>query len=340
MSHSDPNPVPKRPLIGLYGGNILFAAPRRWDEACFSVPALRAIRNSKPTCTLGVICHEDQLEFWRGIIGIDDIISYNDRSTLRSIVRQQSQSRYTWESAILWEFNKGSEYCHAMKIKQRLGYAGKELKKFLTDTIAAPVLTGPVEHRVQHYLRLIASLNMPTQKPELFGPVKMEVQQLPGTVLVSPESDYGASHEWQLERWLQTIKLLESIGAKVVVAGLDRSRSGLAGKVAAQFSEKCEHVMLETLSSALPIIAAHSLVIAADSSLCHLAAHVGVTTIALFGPNEPAWRRPLGKQHMIVRQKVECSPCLSAKCLLDFRCQKELKYEEVAKAIMLKYVCP
>jgi heptosyltransferase-2 len=99
-------------------------------------------------------------------------------------------------------------------------------------------------------------------------------------------------------------------------------------------------VKLGPLSQALPVIAAHSLVIAADSSLCHLAAHVGVTTIALFGPNEPAWRRPLGRQHMVVRQKVECSPCFQRKCPLDLRCQNELSYEDVANAIMLKYVCP
>ena len=175
------------------------------------------------------------------------------------------------------------------------------------------------------------------------------VHQLPvwaaiaaGLVVADIGSYWGHrfSHEWPLERWLQTVKLLESIGAKIVVAGHEGSRSGLAGKVAAQFPQSCQYVVLEPLSLVLPLIAAHSLVIAADSSLCHLAAHVGVTTIALFGPNEPAWRRPLGRQHMVVRQKVECSPCFHRKCPLDLRCQNELSYEDVANAIMLKYVCP
>jgi len=340
MSHPAPNPVPKRPPIGLYGGNILVAAPRRWDEACFSVPALRAIRSSRPRCTLGVICHEEQLGFWQSVSGIDDILIYDDRTSIRSIVRAQESSRCTWESAILWEINKGSECCNALKIKQRLGYSTKELQKLLTDAVVAPVAAGPIEHRVQSYLQLMSALNVPTQKPELFLPVDMQIPQCPGTVLVCPESDYGVSHEWPLDRWLQTVKLLELIGAKIVVAGHEGSRSVLAGSLAARFPQSCQLVKLGPLSQALPVIAAHSLVIAADSSLCHLAAHVGVTTIALFGPNEPAWRRPLGRQHMVVRQKVECSPCFQRKCPLDLRCQNELSYEDVANAIMLKYVCP
>jgi hypothetical protein len=191
MSHPAPNPVPKRPPIGLYGGNILVAAPRRWDEACFSVPALRAIRSSRPRCTLGVICHEEQLGFWQSVSGIDDILIYDDRTSIRSIVRAQESSRCTWESAILWEINKGSECCNALKIKQRLGYSTKELQKLLTDAVVAPVAAGPIEHRVQSYLQLMSALNVPTQKPELFLPVDMQIPQCPGTVLVCPESDYG-----------------------------------------------------------------------------------------------------------------------------------------------------
>jgi heptosyltransferase-2 len=77
--------------------------------------------------------------------------------------------------------------------------------------------------------------------------------------------------------------------------------------------------------------------VAADSSISHLSAHVGVTTISLFGPNDPAWRRPLGRQHAFVRRKTECAPCLLKKCYFDLRCQKEMTYEDVARAIMMKY---
>jgi len=338
MSHPAPNPVPNKPPVGLYGGNVLFAAPESWDEACFSAPALRAIRSARPTCTLGVICHERQLEFWQSIHGINDIITYQDRSSARSIMREQAQSRYTWESAILWEHNVAADYCYAAKIKQRLGYPAKSLQKYLTDEVLVPTVVGPTEHRVQHYLRFMTKLNVPTQKPELFMPANLGIPQVPGAVLVCPESDYGPHYEWSLERWSEIMGLLiTNLHAKVLVAGHPGSRTGLATRLAKLFPSDCQYAMLDPIAPALPIIAAHSLVIAADSSISHLSAHVGVTTISLFGPNDPAWRRPLGRQHAFVRHKTECAPCLLKKCYFDLRCQKEMTYEDVARAIMMKY---
>jgi heptosyltransferase-2 len=84
---------------------------------------------------------------------------------------------------------------------------------------------------------------------------------------------------------------------------------------------------------ALEELASCSLCIAADSSVPHLAAHVGTTCVVLFGPGEPEWMRPLGKQHVIVRRKVECSPCHAPKCRMDLRCQNDLEVEEVMRAI-------
>jgi ADP-heptose:LPS heptosyltransferase len=74
-------------------------------------------------------------------------------------------------------------------------------------------------------------------------------------------------------------------------------------------------------------------VIAADGSLPHLAAHAGATCVTLFGPNDPVWKRPLGKRHAVVRRHVECAPCLLGKCPLDGRCQRELEADRVWAAI-------
>lgn len=89
----------------------------------------------------------------------------------------------------------------------------------------------------------------------------------------------------------------------------------------------------EPLAGALPQLAVQELTVAADGSLPHLAAHAGSTCVTLFGPNDAAWKRPLGKRHKVVKRHVECAPCLSAKCLLDGRCQAELEVARVLAAI-------
>ena len=46
-----------------------------------------------------------------------------------------------------------------------------------------------------------------------------------------------------------------------------------------------------------------------DSGLTHLAAAVGVETVALFGPTDPGAWAPRGRRVTVVSQNVECAPC-------------------------------
>ncbi|MFQ5904075.1 MAG: glycosyltransferase family 9 protein, partial [Candidatus Binatia bacterium] len=49
-----------------------------------------------------------------------------------------------------------------------------------------------------------------------------------------------------------------------------------------------------------------------DSGITHLAAALGVETIAFFGPTDPAQWVPRGKRVTVVTQNVECSPCIDS----------------------------
>ena len=46
-----------------------------------------------------------------------------------------------------------------------------------------------------------------------------------------------------------------------------------------------------------------------DSGVTHLAAAIGVRTVALFGPTDPVQWRPRGKSVTVITEAVECSPC-------------------------------
>jgi ADP-heptose:LPS heptosyltransferase len=45
-----------------------------------------------------------------------------------------------------------------------------------------------------------------------------------------------------------------------------------------------------------------------DTGTMHLAAHLGVPTVAIFGSTEPALTGPLGKGHLVIRHQVEAVP--------------------------------
>ena len=46
-----------------------------------------------------------------------------------------------------------------------------------------------------------------------------------------------------------------------------------------------------------------------DSGLTHLAASVGVETVALFGPTDPGAWAPRGRRVTVVSRNVACTPC-------------------------------
>ena len=57
-----------------------------------------------------------------------------------------------------------------------------------------------------------------------------------------------------------------------------------------------------------------AVVISNDSGPMHIAAAVGTPVVAIFGPTDPELTGPDGKQHIVLRAGVKCSPCMKDHC--------------------------
>jgi heptosyltransferase-2 len=66
----------------------------------------------------------------------------------------------------------------------------------------------------------------------------------------------------------------------------------------------------------------------------HVAAALGVPTLAVFGPTDPKETGPLGPRARFVREPVECSPCLYRDCPIDHRCMERIGVERVYEEAM------
>lgn len=305
---------------------MLVAAPERWDEACFAVPAVRALMASG--LETGVICLPEQREFWQTLPGLQVIERPRKARQLAPLLAGK------WQAALLWEDGFAADTAVMAKLPQRFGPAAGKLLKKVTHPLTT--VEKPLDHRVRFYLSLLEEMGVATGDPEFFSSADIGVAPVGKTVLLSPESDFGPSHEWLPEPWLQIARRLMYGGHRLTIAGIDNRRRGLAESLAGQLGEGVEFFRAAPLAGALPLFAAHGLVIAADSSLPHLAAHAGATCVTLFGPNDPQWKRPLGRRHAVARRHVECAPCLLAKCPMDLRCQRELEVEQVWAAVSAK----
>lgn len=305
---------------------MLIAAPERWDEACFSVPAVRAMMASG--MRVGILCREEQLALWETL---DGLITLAFSPTIKGkALAPRLVGR--WEAAIIWESGTPAEACVRAKIPRRLGPDQKPLVKQLTHPVAGRSKTVPQEHRVRHYLNLVTALGLQTGRAEFFAPVDIGIKQEAGTVLLCPDSDFGRSHEWPLARWTETAAALMASDRIVTIAGIPGGAQ-LGQALVASLPGEVPFFEARPLAGVLPLLAVHQVVLAADGSLPHLAAHVGATCVTLFGPNDPQWKRPLGRRHASVSRHAECAPCFLAKCPLDGRCQQELEPPRVWSAL-------
>ncbi|QTN33324.1 hypothetical protein HZ994_13715 [Akkermansiaceae bacterium] len=306
------------------GKGMLLGMPERWDEACFAVPAVRAL--VKSGLAGGMACREEQADFWKTVCSLPQF-HFSRKTSAGALAGKFGAG---WEASVVWECGVAAKAFAKAKLARRLGPAGKVLAKLLTHPLG--LAEGATEHRVRMYMKSCEEMGVSVDRPEYFVAAPLGIPAAPATVLLCPGSDYGPSHEWPLDRWQELAEALLEQGKRVTVAGVVGGR-GLGKILAGRLGGEVEFFHASPLGAALPLLAVHQLVISADGSLPHLAAHAGSTCVTLFGPNDAAWKRPLGKRHLVVRRHVECAPCLSAKCSMDGRCQGELEVARVLAAI-------
>ena len=298
---------------------MLVVAPERWDDACFAVPAVRALVGAG--LSVGVLCAADRVDFWNRVDGIDVL----------DLQAQPDPGK--WDAAIAWDYGPAAKAVKAARVQRRIAPDGeKRLGRWATHPVELRVHV--LEHRVRHYLATVEALGVVTRDAAYFAAADAEGGCGQEAVLMCPDSDFGANHEWPLGRWVELGRVLrEDRGMRLAVAKSGRGR-GLGAELAERLGDGVATLDVTDLAGSLGAFAGGAYVVAADGSLPHVAGFAGATCVVLFGPNDSAWRRPLGKHHAVVCEHVECAPCFMAKCPLDLRCQERLGVARVAAAVV------
>ena len=315
-------PLPDRPPLHLKGGYLAIASPDSISEASFSIPAVRAIREIRPNSTIVVVANHETALLWRKVDAVNLVIEHSSSDSPRKIGKLLNEADIPFDSAIAWEESAAAQAFAKIKIKDRLGYPAEKLAKFLTDPVIVERKPGPIEHRVRHYLLFVEKLGAkPFQAAHFATPPRPPAQNRP-VLAISPGSDFGPAAEWSLERFQE---LASKLADEFDLAILPHpERPGPASALAKSLGEKITSIedsqLIDFLSTCQGLIAS-------DGSIPHLAAFVGTPSLVFFGPNEPDWRRPLGKIHRVIREHVPCSGCLLNKCPLDHRCMDEITVE-------------
>ncbi len=314
-------PVPTEAKFYLKGESLVVVAPAGVIESCLAVPAVRALKAFRPMSKFTVLCDADSAVLWPAL-GFD-VLSYPVGSSARKIASLCKGKDF--DSAVIWQACEAAKALKKLNVEQRVGYPAKGLEACLTQAISVPSAPGPIEHRVRFYLKLVDQLGAPAFVAANFITLDKRQPSGPLTICLSPRSNLGASHEWVGPGWLKVVQSFEKHwGQPVRWLLIGEDYPELEQAFADAGVEIAERVAADPGSQLNAMVRSHA-VLTVDSDTPHLAAYLGVPAVVLFGPNEPAWKRPLGKQHRVVREHVCCSPCFAAKCVLDLRCMHRIK---------------
>lgn len=121
-----------------------------------------------------------------------------------------------------------------------------------------------------------------------------------GAVLLHPGAGSGKKC-WPPERFLELTNLLKDAGLNVaVILGEVELERWPAAQIN-QFAEAAELRRPDTLIDLMDAIAGASVFVGNDSGPGHLAGIMGVPTISIFGPKDPARWKPLGPRVAVVQ---------------------------------------
>ncbi|HWE51638.1 MAG TPA: lipopolysaccharide heptosyltransferase II [Bryobacteraceae bacterium] len=321
---------------------VLVRATNWIGDAVMSLPAIRAIHYRFPQAAITVLAKPWVAALYEGERAISEVIPL-DAGTL-AVARRLRRGRF--DLAVLLP----NSFHSAIGVwlggaKRIVGYARDGRGLLLSDAIAIPAKGEIPPHESYYYLELLRRAGLLDALPEI-REIRLDDiagKQQRGAALfeslgvklpvigVSPGAAYGSAKRWLPARFAEAARTLaDRMKASVAVFG-SAAEKPLCEEVARAAGGK-NFAGETTLRQFIDLTAACSLFLTNDSGAMHIASACGVPSVTVFGPTSEIGTGPLGPLARIVREPVDCAPCLLRECPIDHRCMTRVTAEHVIAA--------
>jgi heptosyltransferase II len=147
---------------------------------------------------------------------------------------------------------------------------------------------------------------------------------------VNPGAFYGSAKRWLSERYAALLdRLMRDLPVETAIFGAPNELA-IAQTIQSQMQSPAVILTGKTdLAELIAMISLCDLFITNDSGPMHLAAALGIPTLAIFGPTDEIATGPLSPTAVVMKKRVECSPCLLRECPIDHRCMTRMTVDEV-----------
>jgi heptosyltransferase-2 len=334
---------------------ILVRATNWVGDAVMSVPALQALRSRFSRAHIAILATPWVADLYGREPFCDELIPYTaepglgggmERLRLAARLRHKS-----FDAAIVLPNSFDSAaVIWAARIPRRIGYRTDGRGWLLTHAVATPQNGEIPVHQRFYYLELLKRSGLIASYPyggairltgarvlAQRGQERFNDLSIHGPVVgVSPGAAYGGAKRWLPERFADAaIKIASESGATVAIFGA-REEAEICARVHALVEAggvSCFDFAGRTgLGAFIELAAACDTYLTNDSGPMHIATALGVPTVVVFGPTDETATGPTGDRFQIIREPVDCSPCLLRECPIDHRCMTRITSERVSDA--------
>ena len=334
--------------------NILVRATNWVGDAVMSLPALQQLRLRYPESRITVLAKPWVAALYASETFCDELIPYQPGLNWRgklSLANKLRSRRFDY-ALLLQNAFEAALLTWLARIPARVGYNRDARGWLLTNAIPVPQKNDIPTHQRFYYLELLkrAGLiagydhNAPIRLAGSKAAANAGHERLQGFVKaetaigVSPGAAYGGAKRWLPERFAEAaIAIAQPEGSAVVVMGSE-SECEICERVRTHVTEagvECVNLAGKTrLEAFIEIAAACRVILTNDSGAMHIASALGVPTVVVFGATDEDATGPTGSLSRVIREPVECSPCLLRECPIDHRCMTRVDAARVVQVAL------
>jgi len=335
---------------------ILVRGPNWLGDAVMCEPALRGLRKLFPDAQIALLVKPAVADLFAGHPALTRVLTYDTKGRHAGLSGKWALAgqlrRQGFDLAVLFQNAFEAAFLTFLAgVPRRYGYATDGRSLLLSDPIAAPDPRTLV-HQVRYYWDLLKPLGLTgdPSAPELVV-FPEEEQAMAGrfaqggltatdvVVGINPGSTYGGAKRWLPERFAEvterlcrTIRESREQQVSVVILGA-KGEERLGREIAARLSSRS--LVLSGATTIRELMAALkrcAMLLTNDTGPMHIASAFQVPIVAIFGPTDWRATSPFGSAHVIVRQPVDCAPCLLRECPIDHRCMTRVTVDQVYDA--------
>lgn len=317
---------------------LLVRATNWIGDAVMSIPALREIREIHSGWHVTILARPWVAELYSREGFCDEVALFQRDTEHRGLMGRERLARDLRKKAfhraiLLQNAFEAAWLAWRARIPERIGYDRDGRGLLLTNRVRPPQPGDIAPHQRFYYLELLRRAGLIPRIPEhadarLTGVADLRRRGLAQWkrrgrpdgpwIGVSPGAAFGSAKRWLPDRFAAVAReLSRELGAYVAVFG-SASEVSVAAEVARRAGGRTSSLAGQTtLAEFLELASTCMLYLTNDSGSMHAAAALGVPTVAVFGATDPDATGPAAPWARIVREPVDCAPCLLRECPVE-----------------------